>query len=237
MPASAQLDQLRRNLDRVRDRIAAAATSAGRNASDIRLVAVTKYVDIQITRQLVQLGCTELGESRPQQLWAKAEVIPEANWHLIGHLQRNKVKRTLPPTSLIHSVDSLRLLNEIEKENQQAGSSSRVLLEVNVSGDDSKHGFAPDRFLEHAAAFAAVKHVEIVGLMAMSSREGDENTAATEFERLRILRDELQNALPGDIQLNELSMGMSGDFEIAIAQGSTIVRIGSALFEGVETGG
>lgn len=226
-------DQLRNNLNSVREQIAIAANKVGRAGSEIQLVAVTKYVDFETTQALFELGCTDLGESRPQQLWPKAERLPQANWHLIGHLQRNKVKKTLPAAGLIHSVDSLRLLREIEQESQRIKKTSRVLLEVNVSQDANKHGFSADQLLETVPAVTALKNVEVVGLMAMSSRGANEKSAAAEFRRLRELRDSLQAELPTNVQLTELSMGMSGDFEAAIAEGSTMVRIGSALFKGV----
>jgi len=228
------------NLARVRERIAATAEKAGRSADDITLVGVTKYVGVGETAELVEAGCSELGESRPQQLWDKAAnpelASPHIRWHLIGHLQRNKVNRTLPVTSLIHGVDSPRLLKAINTAAADNSTPQQLLLEVNCSGDSEKHGFTPDGLREFASQFGDFSAVEICGLMTMASREGGERAAHENFALLRELRDELQSLVPGSTQLNELSMGMSGDFEAAIAEGSTIVRVGSALWEGVRSG-
>jgi pyridoxal phosphate enzyme (YggS family) len=226
------LERVAANLANVRDRIAAAARSAGRSPDEVRLVAVTKYVDAATTRLLIEAGCHDLGESRPQELWDKAAALADSaiRWHLIGHLQRNKVRRTLPLVSLIHSGDSLRLLEVL---NREAVGPLSVLLEVNVSGEAAKHGFAPDELPRHLEALAALTNLDIRGLMAMAALDDDPTTARRDFARLRELRDRLRREWAGRFALDELSMGMSGDFEQAVAEGATIVRIGSALFEGV----
>ncbi|MEX2187829.1 MAG: YggS family pyridoxal phosphate-dependent enzyme [Pirellulales bacterium] len=229
------------NLAAVRSRIVAAAARAGRAASDVRLVAVTKYVGDDEVAALLAAGCSDFGESRPQTLWSRAERFRDspARWHLIGHLQRNKVARTLPLAELIHSVDSPRLLTAIDAEAARLGRTSDVLLEVNVSGDASKHGVAAEGLAALVAAAAACPHVCVRGLMTMAAREGDADAARGDFARLRRLRDKTVAAMPAgtvNVQLDELSMGMSGDFEQAIAEGATLVRIGSALFEDVDLG-
>lgn len=223
------------NLARVRDRIGAAAAAAGRNAEEIQLVAVSKYVDAPTTALLLEAGCSTLGESRPQQLWEKA-VAPQlasAQWHLVGRMQRNKIRRTLPLVKLIHSIDSERLLRAIEDEAVLQALSPRVLLEVNCSGDAAKQGFTPDDLRRLLPGLSALTHVNVVGLMTMAPLEGGETAARAAFTALRRLRDELAPIGPPSVKLNELSMGMSGDFETAIAEGATIVRIGSTLFEGL----
>jgi hypothetical protein len=184
---------------------------------------------------LVAAGCRDLGESRSQELWSKAAELADLsiNWHLIGHLQRNKVERTLPLVSLIHSADSVRLIAAINESAAAMWREVPVLLEVNVSGDRSKHGFGPDEIARLLPEIAAFDHVEVRGLMAMAGREGDLESARRDFARLRELRDRLRRELPAGMSLDELSMGMSGDFEAAIEEGATIVRVGSALFEGV----
>ncbi len=200
---------------------------------------VTKTVDAKIAQMLVAAGCRDLGESRPQELWAKAAAIQDPSpenavrWHMIGHLQRNKVRRTLPLVSLIHSVDSLRLLEEIDREAHTLQRPAAVLLEVNISGDHTKHGFRPNEVEPQLPEMARFEHVAIRGLMCMASREGDLPQARREFAALRELRDRLQRSAPPNIRLAELSMGMSGDYEIAIEEGATLVRVGSALFEGI----
>jgi hypothetical protein len=223
------------NVEAVNERIADAATRSGRDAGDVTLVAVTKSVGVREIEALAAAGCRHLGESRPQALWEKAGALADANvdWHMIGHLQRNKVARTLPLVSLVHSVDSLRLLAEIDRSAAASGRVARVLLEVNVSGDAAKHGFAPERLEEVFRSLSTTEHVDVRGLMAMAGAPGDQDAARSDFARLRRLRDELISHARPFTDLDELSMGMSGDFEQAIAEGATIVRIGSALFEGI----
>jgi pyridoxal phosphate enzyme (YggS family) len=232
------------NLHRVQDRIARAAESAGRNANEITLVGVTKYVGTREAEDLVDAGCLDLGESRPQELWKKVERItaeragpssaPSVRWHLIGHLQRNKVARTLPLVSLIHSVDSKRLLAAIHEANAGTNDNpppTNVLLEVNTSGESAKHGLTPDEVEPLLAAATNYPRVAIRGLMTMAALEGGEAAAARNFATLRELRDRLQPNAPSSVQFNDLSMGMSADFEVAIREGATIVRIGSLLWE------
>ena len=175
------------NLAKVRANIAAAACRSGRRASDITLVAVTKTVGAEVARMLARAGCLDLGENRPQELWTKAEAIRTAlpnnavRWHLIGHLQRNKVRRTLPLVSLIHSVDSLRLLEELEREAQALKQTATVLIEVNISGDQTKHGFAPAEVEPQLSNIAKFEHLAVQGLMCMASREGDLEQTRREF--------------------------------------------------------
>ena len=223
------------NLLRVRERLAAAARRAGREADEITLVGVTKYVDSQAARALLSAGCGDLGESRPQELWHKAADLAgtSARWHLVGHLQRNKVRRTLPLVALLHSGDSLRLLAEVDRVAAELQVRVPVLLEVNISGDAAKHGFAPSEVRAALPEAAALAHLHIRGLMAMASLEGSLDDARREFRGLRELRDALRADCPATVQLDDLSMGMSGDFEVAIEEGATIVRVGSALFEGI----
>jgi pyridoxal phosphate enzyme (YggS family) len=247
------------NLRRVQERIARAAESAGRRAEEITLVGVTKYVGTEEARQLAQAGCTNLGESRPQELWKKADEFaqraagfipavrtPPIHWHLIGHLQRNKVARTLPLVTLIHSVDSERLLAAINEaaptlplpmgEGRGKGTlnDSRrvsVLLEVNTSAESAKTGLGPAEVELLLAAAPNYPHVAIRGLMTMAALEGGHDVAARNFASLRELRDRLKSNAPSCVHLDELSMGMSDDFEVAVREGATIVRIGSLLWQ------
>jgi PLP dependent protein len=230
------------NFRRVQERIASAAESAGRPADEIRLVGITKYVGPREAAELAAAGCTDLGESRPQELWSKAGELalaggpPAIRWHLVGHLQTNKVRRMLPLVSLVHSIDSERLLSAInEAKAVQDDTPSRidVLLEVNTSGESAKHGLAPEDLESVMATAPQYPHVAIRGLMTMAALEGGEAMAARNFASLREVRDRLKPKLPEGASLDELSMGMSGDFEVAVREGATLVRIGSLLWEGI----
>jgi pyridoxal phosphate enzyme (YggS family) len=224
------------NVAQVRERIAQAARASGRKPDEIRLIAVTKYVGLPEIEALVAAECRELGESRPQALWEKAAAYADAQirWHLVGALQRNKVARTLPVASLIHSVDSARLAATIDEQAARLGKAARVLIEVNVSGDAAKHGVRPAELLALLDELSAHRNVAVHGLMTMAALEGGLARARGDFAQLRELRDRVAGSVPPNVRLGELSMGMSGDFEEAIAEGATIVRVGSALFEGLE---
>ncbi len=221
------------NVAEVRRRITDSAARSGRAADAVTLVAVTKYVSADVASLLVEAGCRDLGESRPQLLWEKAAALAglPLRWHLIGHLQRNKVRRTLPLLAMLHSVDSERLLAAIDEEHLPP---LAVLLEVNISGETAKHGFSPGEVEPFLSKAGDYRHVSIRGLMGMASLEGGIDVARREFAALRELRDHLQANCPPAVTLDELSMGMSNDFEAAIEEGATIVRIGSALFEGIQ---
>jgi PLP dependent protein len=227
--------RLSANLARVRQQIAEAAVLTGRQPEDVRLVGVTKYVDVEITRALFKVGLVDLAESRPQELWKKGELLKELpiRWHAIGNLQRNKVERTLPLISLLHSGDSLRLLEAVSAAAVKQRRVVETLLEVNISGDEAKHGFAPRELSSSLPAIALLPGVKVRGLMTMASLEGGNEQARRDFAALRKLRDSLLAECPPQIELTELSMGMSGDFVEAIEEGATIVRVGSALFEGI----
>jgi pyridoxal phosphate enzyme (YggS family) len=185
---------------------------------------------------LFEAGVADLGESRPQELWRKAEALADSNvqWHLIGHLQRNKVKRTLHCFPFVHSVDSLRLLEEISRESSGSIKALNVLLEVNVSGDAAKQGLAPYEVESLFPAIIKLAHVQVGGLMTMSGLDSGPDQTRREFAALRDLAERLKPKCSHNIRLDELSMGMSDDFEIAIEEGATMVRVGSALFEGVK---
>jgi pyridoxal phosphate enzyme (YggS family) len=226
---------IRVNVAAIRQRIADAAQRSGRSPDEIQLVAVTKYVDAEMTRWVVEAGCGALGESRPQALCAKAAALADlaVEWHLIGHLQRNKIRRTLPHIHWLHSVDSVRLLAALEEEAALQDRSVRVLLDINISGDAEKTGFALSDALELPERLEEWPHLQVSGLMAMSALESDADAARDDFRRMRELRDVLQRQCPAGTRLHQLSMGMSRDYEAAIEEGATMVRIGSSLFEGV----
>lgn len=214
---------LQNRLAAVRQRIENALRRADRHDA-VTLVAVTKTVTADVAAELFQLGVHDFGENRPQDLWRKQAVIPHANWHFIGHLQRNKIERTIPLVSQIHSIDSLRLLEAIEA----FGSNVRGLLEVNCSREPNKGGFAPSELPILAEALATLKHVSVEGLMTMAAYHDNPEQSRSTFAELRNLREGLRSRT--GLQLPHLSMGMSNDFEIAIEEGATIVRLGTILF-------
>jgi pyridoxal phosphate enzyme (YggS family) len=217
------VQKLRANLAAVEERIGKACARAGRRRSEVTLVAVTKAVSAEAAGLLPELGVFDLGENRPQELWRKAEALPrEIRWHLIGHLQRNKIDRTLPLVQMVHAVDSVRLLHALEAEAIVQQREVAVLLEVNASGEASKQGFAPAELPD----LSALKQVRVGGLMTMAALQEPQACRPT-FVRLRELRDRLG--------LVHLSMGMSNDFEIAIEEGATFIRLGTVLFDGVQT--
>jgi pyridoxal phosphate enzyme (YggS family) len=229
-------ERIRSNLDAVQSRIADAARRSGRPTESIRLVAVTKKTHSEVIRALVGCGARDLGENYPQELWSKADALADlqdsVHWHLIGHLQTNKVKKTLPMVRLIHSVDSLKLLRALNEAAPAVTDPPGVCLQVNTSDEPSKHGWTTDQILKEAEPIAACRAIPIVGLMTMAALGTTAETARGSFARLRKLSDRLKRDT--GLPLLELSMGMSNDFETAIDEGATLLRIGSALFEGVE---
>ena len=225
-------DLLHKRLAAVEERLQAACRSSGRMRQEVTMVAVTKTISVSVARLLPQLGLTQLGENRPQELWRKAALLPKTvHWHLVGHLQRNKVERTLPLVHLIHSVDSVRLLQALENEAAKQGMNAAVLLEVNASGEPNKHGFVPEEVPALLPALAGLRHIQVMGLMTMASLEADPQRCRPTFALVRALRDRLRSQLSPPHTLEHLSMGMSNDFEVAIQEGATLVRIGTALFE------
>lgn len=218
--------------------MADAAQRAGRNASEITLVAVTKRTPSAWARELAGLGATDLGENYPQELWSKAEDLadlPQIDWHLIGHLQTNKLRRTLPLVTMIHAVDSLKLLAAIAMMKETAPRLSRICLQVNVSGESAKHGWSAASLLEQSDQIAELirRHeLPVTGLMTMAAWGTDAESARPAFAELRTTAEELGRRT--GLVLPDLSMGMSGDFETAIEEGATFIRVGSSLFEGLE---
>ena len=225
---------MRRNLDTVRGQIAEAARRSGRDPASVILVAVTKRSSPGLVRQLVDLGASELGENYPQELQSKAEALADlpVRWHLIGHLQGNKARATFPFVRLIHAVDSPRLLSALDEMAVGHADPPGICLQVNTSGEASKHGWSPDQLLSDADAIASCRAISIVGLMTIAGFGTSAEEARPAFVGLREVRDDLR-ARTG-LKLDALSMGMSNDFQVAIEEGATLVRVGSALFEGVQ---
>jgi hypothetical protein len=211
------------NVARVRERIARAAERAGRRADEVLLIGVSKTVDVARIRAAVGAGVTALGENRVQEAKAKiAELGRPAAWHLIGHLQTNKVKDALALFDVIHSLDRLELAREVERRAAARGQAVEALLQVNVAAEPSKGGVAPDAVGETLEAIGKLGHVRVRGLMTIPPEVERAEDARPWFRRLRELAERHG--------LGELSMGMSGDFEVAVEEGATMVRVGTAVF-------
>lgn len=218
------------NLRTVRDRIAHAVADAGRAPDAVRLIAVTKTVPAAIVRLVVAQGTTQCGENRVQEARAKANelALPQIQWELIGTLQRNKVSAAVGIFARIQSVDSLELAREIERVAALRDCIMPVLVQVNVAGESTKHGVSPAEALPLARAIADLPHLRGEGLMTVAPFAADPAEVRPVFAQLRVLRDQLQAEVGS--HWRELSMGMTNDFPVAIAEGATLVRVGTAIF-------
>lgn len=223
--------QIADNIRTIRNRMAAAAARAGRDPAGIRLMAVSKTVEPERIRQAIDAGIGLLGENYVQEAREKIPAVGQAvQWHMIGHLQTNKVKYVVTLFDWIHSVDRLELAQELSRRAGQHGRVLNVLIEVNVSGEASKNGARPADVLELARQVAALPNLSVRGLMTMPPYSDDPENSRPYFVALRRLRDELAAAaLPG-VAMAELSMGMTDDFEVGIEEGATIIRVGRAIF-------
>ena len=223
------MDNIAANLSAIRDKISASARRAGRDSSSVRLVAVSKTHPAEAVVDAAAKGQTVFGESRVQEARDKIPACPPGlEWHFIGHLQKNKVRQALPLFGFFHSIDSTALAQAIDRISGETGKPVEGLLEVNVSGEATKYGFTPEQLRAEFAALSKLPHLRIRGLMTMAPYSEKPEEARPVFRALRELRDELQSA--HGHPLPELSMGMSGDFAPAIAEGATLVRIGSSIF-------
>ena len=224
--------QIAANLAQVRERIAAAAQRGRRSVDDVTLVVVTKQRSVEQVEAAIAAGATDLGENYVQEMVDKASVLdePPVRWHAIGRLQTNKVRHIAPFVSLIHSVDSLKLAREVDKRAAAKGRELAVLLQVNVAGEESKSGLDADGVFELAPQLAELADVRLVGLMTMAPFSDEPEDSRPYYRRLRELRDELvARDIPSD-NMKQLSMGMTQDFEVAVEEGATLVRVGTAIF-------
>lgn len=220
------------NLVRVRNRIAVAAQRAGRDPAEVTLVAVTKTISPARIQEAIAEGVTILGENRVQEAKEKVAILGRTNiqWHLIGHLQRNKVKYIFDLFTLIHSVDSLALAQAINQQGMKRNQVMPVLLQVNIAGEATKSGIPPEEAAGLLKDMARLPSIAVRGLMTIPPLEAEPEASRPYFRRLRLLREEIEKMGIEGIALRELSMGMSNDFEVAIEEGATLVRIGSAIF-------
>jgi len=217
------------NLARVREQIAQAAAKARRAVDEIELVAITKTHPAEKVREAIEAGQNLFGESRVQEARAKIPELPSnLRWHFVGHLQKNKIRHALPLFELIHSVDSLALAEDINRIAEEEGLHPRVLLEVNVAGEGSKCGFSPEKLRDQMEELLALPRLSILGLMTIPPLAEEAEASRKYFVQLRELRDRLQTEFRVD--LAQLSMGMTQDFPVAIEEGATLVRVGTAIF-------
>jgi PLP dependent protein len=219
------------NVEQIRQRVAAAALRAGRTPADVTIIAVSKTRTVEEIRQVLAAGMTHLGENRVQELKDKWPAIGgSATWHLIGSLQTNKVKPALEMASLIHSLDRDSLAEELARQAEHRGVLCKALVEVNVSGEESKHGITPANLPDFLRRIATRGAVAVQGLMTMAPLADDPEAARPHFRRLKALADDMKKLQLPNIDMQHLSMGMSGDYEVAVEEGATLVRIGTAIF-------
>jgi pyridoxal phosphate enzyme (YggS family) len=234
------MSNIAQNLENVKRRIREACVRAGRNEGEVKLVVVTKAATIEQIQEILTLGCLDLGENRAQQLkkvvddinaWLQSSHLQKnINWHMIGHLQRNKVRSILPMVTMIHSVDTLRLAEEISSAAANLGTKARILIEVNAGGEAQKFGIPIGAATHFAEQIATLPNLELLGLMTMAPLTDNQDIIRSCFSRTRELFIEMRGERIVGSQFRELSMGMSNDFEIAIEEGATMLRIGSAIF-------
>lgn len=217
------------NLSEIRSRIAVACRKAGRNPEAVELIAVSKTFPLEMIREAADSGQRVFGESRLQEAEPKIDALPGSfHWHFIGRVQRNKVRKILPRFEVIHAIDSLRLAQYADEVAHELGLFPKVFLQVNIGGEETKGGFESDAIREEIDVLLALKRLEVMGLMCIPPPGPDAEASRPWFRQIRELRDELQKST--GVQLPCLSMGMSDDFEVAIEEGATHVRVGSSIF-------
>ncbi len=222
---------LTENVIEVEKNIQAACDRAGRSREEVRLIAVSKTKPVSDIEEVLTTGILDYGENKVQELSDKYDVLPKnIRWHMIGHLQRNKVKYLIGKTVLIHSVDSLRLAEQIEHEAAKADMIMNVLIEVNVAGEESKFGTTCNEAIELVRAVAALKHVKIKGLMTIAPFTDNPEDNRIYFKKLKQLSVDIKSKNIDNVDMDELSMGMTGDYEVAIEEGATMVRVGTGIF-------
>lgn len=225
------MDDIKANYNSVEERVLSACKRAGRDRSEVTLIAVSKTKPIEMLQEAYEAGARDYGENKVQELTAKMPVLPnDISWHMIGHLQRNKVKYIAEGISLIHSVDSYRLAEEINIQAKKAKRRIPILIEVNVAGEDTKFGVALDETLQLCKEISELDGVEIKGLMTIAPYTPDPESNRPYFRQLKQLSIDIANEKIDNVSMDILSMGMTGDFEVAIEEGSTMVRVGTGIF-------
>lgn len=224
------MNYISENIREVREQVDLSAEKAGRNSDEIKIVAVTKTVPVEKIKMAVDCGLTILGENRVQELLDKETVLAGVNWHLIGHLQTNKVKYIVDKVAMVHSLDSLGLAGEISKRMTACGRIMEVLIQVNVAEEDTKFGIASSEvkdFINNVRKFPGIK---IKGLMTIAPFEEDPEKTRPVFRQLKVLAGEVKELGFPDVEMTHLSMGMSNDYKVAVEEGATLIRLGSTIF-------
>ena len=219
------------NYLRVLDVVSEDLKKAGRDESECTLVAVSKTKPLELLKEAYEAGCRDFGENYVQELVDKIPQMPEdIRWHMIGHLQTNKVKYLIGKTYLIHSVDTVKLAKEIGKQSEKAGIVTDILLEVNVAGEESKFGFTSENILDGVKEISEIPGVRVKGLMTSAPICENPEENRVYFQKLKQLSIDIKNQNIDNVNMGFLSMGMSGDYEVALSEGSTFVRVGTAIF-------
>lgn len=222
---------LQKNIEDVIARVKDAASISNQNPQEVELIAVTKTIDVDIIKQAIDLGITNVAENKVQELVRKYEEIgPVVKWHLIGHLQRNKVKYIIDKVDLIHSLDSYRLAEEISKRAEGIDRIMECLLQVNVSGEETKYGIDPKDVIHILKEISSLENIKIVGLMTMAPHVEDQEDTRQYFKALKSISEEIDKIDLQNVEMTYLSMGMSNDFEIAVQEGANLIRVGSSIF-------
>ncbi len=222
---------IRENIEVIREKIARAAERAGRDPKDVLLLAVTKTIDNERIREAVDAGLTELGENKVQEIMDKYDTIArDVKWHMIGHLQTNKVKYIIDKVTLIHSVDSLKLAQEINKKAAKAGKVMDILVEINVADEESKFGITCDMAEDIIRELSTMENIRVRGLMTVAPFVDDGEQNRPVFRRLKQLLVDINAKKLDNVNMDILSMGMTGDYEVAVEEGATIVRVGTGIF-------
>lgn len=222
---------IKENIDEVRKRIENSAKKVGRNPDDILLLAVSKTIDVPKIKEAVACGLNSLGENRVQEIMEKYEPMGDGiNWHLIGHLQTNKVKYIIDKVCLIHSVESIKLATEIDKKAEKSGVIMDILVEVNMAGEESKFGIAPSECESFIRELSKFKNIRVKGLMTVAPFTENPEDNRIYFRKLKEMLVDINSKNIDNINMCELSMGMTGDYEVAIEEGATIVSVGTGIF-------
>ena len=222
---------LRDNLLQVQHNIRMACERSGRNESDVTLIAVSKTKPVDMIREIIEAGVVDFGENKPQEMRDKYEILPkDLKWHMIGHLQTNKVKYIIDKACMIHSVDSFRLAETIDQYAARYDLVMPILVEVNVAGEESKFGVKPEETEAFIRSISGLKNISVKGLMTIAPYVSDPEENRVHFKRLRDLSIDIDSKNIDNVSMYELSMGMTADYEVAIEEGATLVRVGTGIF-------